>query len=293
MSSVTLLDGGMGQELVRRSGKTPSPLWSTQVMLETPELVEQLHLDFIRAGSKIITVNSYTATPERLADNGQGDNFEALQQAAFDVAKNAKERSGESDILIAGCLPPLVASYHPEIAPEESISIAHYRSIVNAQKDVDLFICETMASVSEARYAATAALESGKPVWVALTLDDGQPACLRSGEPWQDAADTLEEMGVDALLLNCSRPESIDEIWEDFSSSCTVPVGAYANGFTSVTDLKPGGTVASLETRLDLGPDAYAAFAMKWIEQGATIIGGCCEVGPDHIAKLDQEIKAL
>jgi len=293
MSSVTLLDGGMGQELVRRSGKAPSPMWSAQVMLETPELVEQLHLDFIHAGAKIITLNAYTATPERLANHGHEDKFGMLQQAAYDAAKNAKKRSGDVDIQIAGCLPPLLASYRPDIAPEESISIAHYRSIVSAQKDVDLFICETMASVSEARYAATAALESGKPVWVALTLDDGQPACLRSGEPWQDAADTLEEMGVDALLLNCSRPESIDEIWEDFSSSCSVPVGAYANGFTSVTDLKPGGTVASLETRLDLGPDAYAAFAMKWIEQGATIIGGCCEVGPEHIAKLDQEIKAL
>jgi len=229
MSAVTLLDGGMGQELVRRAAKDPSPLWSAQVLLESPELVEQLHLDFIQAGAKIITLNSYSCTPERLAEHGQGEQFAELQKTAGRVARSAKVRSGQEDVKIAGCLPPLVASYHPELAPEESISLAHYRSIVEAQKDdVDLFICETMASVSEARNAATAALESGKPVWVALTLDDGQPACLRSGEPWQDAADTVEEMGVAAILLNCSRPETIDEVWEEFSSSCSLPVGAYA-----------------------------------------------------------------
>jgi len=59
-----------------------------------------------------------------------------------------------------------------------------------------------------------------------------------------------------------------------------------------VTALKPGGTVDSLETRVDLGPDAYAEFANKWVKQGATIIGGCCEVGPEHIAKLNEVLKA-
>jgi S-methylmethionine-dependent homocysteine/selenocysteine methylase len=67
--------------------------------------------------------------------------------------------------------------------------------------------------------------------------------------------------------------------------------GAYANGFTSITALQPGGTVDSLKARTDLGPSAYADFAQSWAELGATIIGGCCEVGPAHIAELRTRLK--
>jgi S-methylmethionine-dependent homocysteine/selenocysteine methylase len=287
MNTVTVLDGGMGQELVRRSGKNPSPLWSAQVLLDMPEIVEQLHLDFILAGAAVITVNTYSATPERLLQHGQGDKFDSLQAAAGAVANSAREKSGVNGVRIAGCLPPLVASYHPELAPPKEASLQHYRRIVAAESSYsDLFICETMASTSEAEYAATAGLESGKPVWVALTLDDAKPTCLRSGEPWQEAVEVVQKLGVDALLLNCSRPETIAEVWEEFAAACDVPVGAYANGFSAVTALKPGGTVDSLETRQDLGPEAYAKFALNWVEKGATLMGGCCEVGPAHIAHL-------
>jgi homocysteine S-methyltransferase len=57
--------------------------------------------------------------------------------------------------------------------------------------------------------------------------------------------------------------------------------------------LKPGGTVDSLETRQDLGPEAYAKFAMDWVEKGATLIGGCCGVAPAQIARLRQELSEL
>ena len=65
---------------------------------------------------------------------------------------------------------------------------------------------------------------------------------------------------------------------------------AYANGFTSIETLKPGGTVASLEARHDLGPEQYAAFAMNWVRNGARVVGGCCEVGPAHIAELARQL---
>lgn len=293
MQSVTLLDGGMGQELVRRSGKDPSPLWSAQVMLDTPEIVEQLHVDFIKAGASVITLNAYSATPERLEAHSQVELFEPLQQAACKVAKSAIEKAGVPGVQIAGCLPPLVASYHPELTPDKQIAIDTYTKIAEVQNDtVDFFMCETMASVAEAEYALQGASVFGKPVWLALTLDDKNPNCLRGGEPWQEAVLRVQERGAAAVLLNCSRPETIDEVWTDFSKACEVPFGAYANGFTSVTDLKPGGTVDSLETRNDLGPDAYAAFVMRWVGKGATLIGGCCEVGPAHIACLAGKLQS-
>ena len=110
--SVILTDGGMGQELLRRSQVPPTPLWSARVLLDEPELVHDLHVEFIRAGARVITINSYAATPERLAREGQAEMFEPLQRRALDLAHSAREAAqvGE-ELRIAGCLSPLFGSY--------------------------------------------------------------------------------------------------------------------------------------------------------------------------------------
>lgn len=283
---ITLLDGGMGQELVKRSGQEITPLWSTQVMIDEPDMVRDLHLDFIRAGARVISLNAYTMTPERLARDGQIEAFEKLQLAAVNAATSARNMAGIAGVKIAGCLPPLVASYRAEVAPEYEAMLASYRQIVAIQAPhVDLFLCETMASVAEAKAALMAAKESGLAVWVSLTIEDNDQGVLRSGEALKDALAMLDEFGADAKLLNCSKPETILAAWETMQSHLGL-TGAYANGFTSVHSLRPGGTVKSLESRLDLNPAAYAEFALQWANQGAGVIGGCCEVGPAHIQAI-------
>lgn len=293
MQEVILLDGGMGQELVRRSGKAPTPLWSATVMVEQPELVETLHLDFIRSGAEVITINAYTCTPERLARDADASLFQTLQTSACEAARRARDAGGNANVRIAGCLPPLVASYRPDLAPGTAASLAMYRQICEVQaRHVDLFLCETMASKVEAVTAAKAACETGLPVWVAMTLDDRNPQHLRGGETLADVMRAVAELPVQGVLLNCSRPETIDSAWPAFAAESALPVGAYANGFTAIDGLLPGGTVSSLEARNDLSPENHADFAMRWVEQGAAMIGGCCEVGPEHIACLRRRLDA-
>ena len=144
---------------------------------------------------------------------------------------------------IAGCLSPLFGSYHPELTISFEETLGIYRRIVAQQAErVDLMLCETMASAEEARAAAIAASESGKPVWVSWTLaDDGQPR-LRSGETLATAAAALEGIALDARLVNCSRPEAVDAAMPDLLA-LGGPVGAYANAFPAVDKLKHGGTV--------------------------------------------------
>ena len=79
MSSIVLLDGGMGQELIARSKQPASPLWSAHVMMDEPEIVEAVHRDYIEAGAKVLTLNTYSATPERLARDASENLFEPLQ----------------------------------------------------------------------------------------------------------------------------------------------------------------------------------------------------------------------
>lgn len=287
--TVTLLDGGMGQELIRRSGCNPTPMWSAQVMLDSPEIVRDLHIDFIRAGASVITLNAYSATPERLKREASIELFPQLQHAAIKAAQAARKQCGEA-VRIAGCLPPLHGSYRPEIAPQYDESLALYQQIAQLQAPhVDLFLCETMSSVKEAKASAIAALECDKPVWSALSVDDDGSTNLRSGEPVAEALTMLHELEVDAVLLNCSKPESIDLAWPQLEAYPGI-TGAYANGFTSVEALAPGGLVSSIETRQDLNPEQYAKFAMNWVNRGATLIGGCCEIGPEHIHFLHHQL---
>jgi len=286
---VVLLDGGMGQELRRRSSRPAGPLWSAQVMMEEPELETAAHRDFIDAGARVITVNTYSVTPARLARQGIPERFESLQDAALAAADRARRESGR-DVRLAGCLPPLVASYRPDLAPDPESCLASYRRIVAAQAaGVDLFLCETMAAIHEAEAATTAAAESGRPVWTAFTVDDGDGTRLRSGEPLAEAARAVVAAGARAVLVNCSYPEAVTAAMPVLAE-VGVPFGGYANGFTSVEALKPGGTVDVLSARADLDPAAHAGHALGWVEAGASIVGGCCEVGPAHIAALERRL---
>ena len=290
-NKVVVLDGGMGQELRKRSSRPASPLWSAQVMLDEPELVVSAHRDYIEAGAQVIIVNTYSATPQRLARDADPEMFEPLHAAALEAAKKARDESGK-DVRIAGCLPPLMASYRHEIVPDEETCLQGYRQMVATQADeVDLFLCETMSVTREARAATKAAVEKNLPVWVAFTVDDGDGTRLRSGESLAEAAEQVVAAGAEGLLVNCSVPEAVTTAMEVLAKT-GVPYGGYANAFTSVDALEPGGTVDVLEARKDLDPAAYAEHALGWVRQGATIVGGCCEVGPAHIKALAEKLSA-
>lgn len=290
MNKVTLLDGGMGQELVRRSTRKITRLWSADIMLHEPVLVRDLHRDFIESGARVITLNTYTATPERLGRENTLEHIEAIHQSAMKAATEAIELAQVEGVSIAGCLPPLVASYKPEVTLSFAESLADYRRLVELQEpSSNLFLCETMASISEATAACTAGVESGKPVWVGFTVSDTNPGFLRSGEKLSDAIEALSRLGPEAILLNCSQPEAIAGSWPALKTS-KQSIGAYANGFVSVAALHPGATVDVLEARTDLNPQRYSDYAMDWVRQGATIVGGCCEVGPAHIKHLYERL---
>lgn len=133
---------------------------------------------------------------------------------------------------------------------------------------------------------------AGKPVWLAVTVDDDEGTRLRSGEAIEGVLDIVAEHRPAALLVNCSTPEAVTKALPVLAKA-GVPLGAYANGFTRISDAFRGDrpTVDLLESRKDLDPEAYLAFAKGWVDAGATIIGGCCEVGPAHIRLLSERLK--
>lgn len=289
--TITLLDGGMGQELLARWDGKPTGLWSTQVMMEAPELVEAIHRDYFAAGAEIATTNSYAIHHDRLIEAGIDDQFEALHHRACQIAVAARDAHGSGRI--AGSLGPLGWSYMPELTwPVEEAAVL-FAEIARIQAPyVDLLLIETMSSLEQARGAVMGAMTVDKPVWLAISVDDDDGTKFRSGEPVTDVLPLVEEFGVAALLVNCSIPEAVSQAIPLLTGH-GVPVGGYANGFNKISEdfLAAGSSADVLEQRDDLEPPVYADFVDSWMAAGATIVGGCCEVGPAHIQELAVRLK--
>ncbi|MCY4466691.1 MAG: homocysteine S-methyltransferase family protein [Chloroflexi bacterium] len=291
MTNPQLLDGGMGQEIVNRGGKGLYGEWASGALYEAPELVSEIHRDYIQAGADIITTNTYGTTRTRLRYIGKEDQLAPLLQIASDLANAARDQC-RRDIQIAASLPPLEASYVNTFDLSFDETAAEFSEMMDLlAPGVDIYLGETLSTSFEARAFLQAAQGRSKPVWLALTLDDRQPLQLRGGEKLADVINALEAI-PDALLLNCCKPATISQALPILQAS-GLPFGAYANGFTGIPDdwVDRGG-VAQLSAREDMSPEAYARDVAGWIDAGASIVGGCCETGPAHIARLRELIDA-
>jgi len=299
MTEITLLDGGMGQELIRRSGGQATPLWATQALIDRPELVAEVHRDYAQAGATMATTNSYALHRDRLrgSDNhyaAQGldlpdieDQFEALLQAATRAASVVRPQSR-----VAGSIGPLGASYRADLHPNDEIAIPLFAELAHLlAPHVDVLLFESVPSLKAARAALAAGRQTDRPVWLAFTVDDEDGSRLRSGEPVSEAARIARD--ADAALANCSAPEAMPAALDALSAS-QKRIGAYANAFTTITkEFLAGGTTATaLSARQDMTPHRYADHALSWLEHGATILGGCCETGPAHIAEIARRLRA-
>ncbi|AHM02925.1 Homocysteine S-methyltransferase [Roseibacterium elongatum DSM 19469] len=287
---ITILDGGLGQELVHRAGRA-TPLWSLQALVDAPDLVADVHRDFFGAGADVATTNTYAVLPDRLAAFGMSDRLHELTEIACRLACQARDGAGHG--LVAGSLGPIGFSYRPDNAPTAEIAADIYAQVARTQaRLVDVLLLETMSSVDQARGGLMGAQGLGKPVWLALSVDDGDGTRLRSGEALADLAPLLAEYAPARVLLNCSRPEAVSQ-GLPILAALHDHVGGYANGFTRIDPRfdKIGATTDLLSARQDIGPAAYAGFAETWAAHGARTIGGCCEIGPAHIAELARRFK--
>ena len=288
-AGLILLDGSMGQELINRNASGQGVLWSAKALFDAPDAVQEIHEDYIRAGADIITTNSYSCIRNNFEPEGLLDRLGEMNCLAAELAHRARDNCGKP-VLIAGSMGPQRGSYRPDLVGSYEETEALYREQAEfLAQDVDFFICETLSCLVEARAAVTAATSTGKPVWLSWSIEDSGAANLRSGESIREAWEDIADSGISAVLLNCSPPEAISRVLPELVSLCNLPVGAYANAFTPIPEKWDfHGEQSIPPSRTDVTPQAYADHAAGWIKAGARIIGGCCEVGPAHIAQLNR-----
>eukprot|EP00933_Yihiella_yeosuensis_P038683 TRINITY_DN32611_c0_g1_i1.p1 TRINITY_DN32611_c0_g1~~TRINITY_DN32611_c0_g1_i1.p1 ORF type:complete len:395 (-),score=59.49 TRINITY_DN32611_c0_g1_i1:540-1724(-) len=293
-NGVLLLDGEVGGALRKMANEENSTtLLPASVILDAPELLYDLHTAYIEAGAQIITTNTYATVRQRVeALLGMGDRWEEMVTNACKLAVKAREDSGKN-VLIAGSLPPLAGSYRPDkVGEAEEIRLIYKEHVALMKEHVDFFLCETMSTALEGWAAASAAAESGKPVWIAWNcLDDGTVR-LRSGESLMEAWAAVAHINPDAVLVNCVMPETVIASLSFLSDMGPKIFGGYGNGFTCIPEgwtIQNGGLKA-LGKRRDLTPELYTKMAQQWIDGGARVVGGCCEVGPEYIRCMSDNL---
>ena len=286
LSGTVLLDGGMGRELGFRGVEISRYIWSAQALLDAPEVVREIHADYIAAGADVITTNTYCTLRSHLDKAGVGDRYEELNRLAGQLAVDARDAASRP-ALIAGSLAPMFESYRPDMVLPVEESEPVYREQAEILADyVDFFICETMSKSDEAVAAARAGASTGKPVWVSFNLHPSKQGYLRSGETIAEAVAALDGVPVTGFLANCCMPELIDAGMPELVKTGAPYVGGYANTFLPTPDDWTLEENDLHNLRADLEPPAYREFVVSWLAHGATVVGGCCGTRPAHIQAI-------
>ncbi len=270
-----LLDGPLGTQLDARGVDTTLPLWSASAIDSAPDVVRQIHRDYIAAGAIVQTANTFR-TKRRTA----GDDWERLTREAVALTRHAIESSDvpSQSQRIAGCISPLEDCYRPDLSPEHPESEHREMAEALAEAGCDLLLCETFPHVGEAVAAVGAGVKTGIETWVAFTA--GPDGDLLSLAEIDEGARRAVDQGASAILVNCIPATMTLRFVERLAGArLGVPIGAYANAGRVDDNI---GWQSSTEP----GAATYAKFARSWIDAGATIIGGCCGTGPEHIKAI-------
>ncbi len=291
----------MGRELSRMGAPFRQPEWSALALMEAPQFVTRAHEAYVGAGADVITTNTYAVVPYHIGADRFDADGRALADLAGRVARGVADRAARP-VAVAGSLPPACGSYRAEWF-DAVVARPILHTLIDAlSAHIDHWLAETLTRIAEAELVRELIGPAGsaqvKPLWISFTLQDGAgagaSARLRSGEAVADAVSAALRLGAAAVLFNCSQPEvmgaAVDEARRTLQAAgpaaAGMRIGVYANAFPPVDAAVAEANVGLSDIRADLTPLAYRAWAHDWVERGAGIIGGCCGIGPEHIAAL-------
>jgi len=198
------------------------------------------------------------------------------------------------DIQVAGCIPPVLGSYRPDLFSTQQAQPIIELHIQQQRDDVDFWLAETISSIAEAKLIKDLTAPTQKSTWISFTVKDNQTdvSVLRSGETVYDAVTQIAGQNVSAILFNCSCVEvmesaliSAKEALNDLTGGKHILLGVYANNFPPIDEHHQANNGVT-KIRADVSVEKYSQFAKTWLQAGASIIGGCCGVSPQHIQKL-------
>lgn len=291
-----VLDGALATELERRGCDLKDALWSARVLLENPELIQQVHTDYFRAGADCAITASYQATIPGFARRGLNEEEAVgLIQKSVELAKNARDAFWQNEADHAGRPRPFVAAsvgpygafladgseYRGDYGLSETELIEFHRPRMRAliEAGPDLLACESIPNFVEAQALAHLLEEFPETrAWVSFTAKDEMH--ISDGTNLKDCTAWLNDYPrVASVGVNCTSPEFIPSLIHEARSATDKPILVYPNSgetFNPRTDDWNG----------DAYCEAFGTTARDWYEAGARLIGGCCRTTPDDIREI-------
>ena len=287
---VVLLDGAMGTELQRRGVPMHRVAWSAAALLTHPDVVRQIHADYIAAGAEVITANSFGTARHVLEPAGLGEEVAALNRRAVALAREAREATADGRRLwVAGSISSFIAEADFRNTPTQAAARRSYaeQAELLAEAGVDLILLEMMRDIEYSRIAVECALATGLPVWIGFTCKwnaDGE-VVLRGRDvehPLADAVGPVTEPGGALVAVMHSELEVVAPALDVLARHWSGPVAAYPHSGDFVM---PNWLFDDI-----VAPEPFAQTAAAWADRVA-VLGGCCGIGPDHIRALKSSIQ--
>jgi homocysteine S-methyltransferase len=287
-NDVVVLDGGLGTELGRRGADLRDPLWSARVLLESPELIRDVHSEYFAAGADVAISASYQASFAGLARRGLDPHAAAdVLRRSVELARDAA-RDARGERVVAASIGPYGAylgngaeyrgDYDVDEAELREFHLPRLEALAEAEPDV--FAVETIPSIAEAR-AIVGALERVPdiPAWVSFSCRDGGHVC--DGTPIEKAVEIVAASpSVIAVGVNCTSPLYVERLVETVSATTDTRVVCYPNRGSFWDPMRKSWTDPP---RQDARPPLRP---LAWREAGASLIGGCCGTTPEDIAAI-------
>ena len=296
-NTTRILDGGMGQELLNRGLKPKGTLWSAHALIDKDfhQMVIDSHLDFINAGAEVIVTATFTARRLRLIQNDSEKYFEKINIKAVELALRARDIS-KKEVLIAGGLPNQKQTYSADLGEDlDLIEKNFYDQAILLNNGIDFFYLDVLSSGLECQLALKAIQSFNLPVLVGIHLRDN--GLLPSGEKITDIVQKYKNKNWLGVIMACISPQAYEAVINDLPN-LNIPYGFKLNAFKKIPE---GYTVASkdhwgnagnpttvLGINTDLNESRFYEYVKKFKENGATILGGCCEIRPSYIKKIYQ-----
>ncbi|MEM6481980.1 MAG: homocysteine S-methyltransferase family protein [Pseudomonadota bacterium] len=280
-----LIDGATGTEIEKRGVPQLDGAWNGGGALSHPDVLREVHIDYIRAGAEIVIANTFATHLSALREAGAAADFEALNRRGVELAIEARVAADAPDVLVAGGMS--YWSWTNNWQEADSLRRdATTQAGIMAQAGADLIMLEMMVDLDRMRVTLEAAQSSGLPVWAGLSCEpdtDGTMRLMR-GEPLAEALDVLNELDIPLLSIMHTEVDYIDACLTIVAQHWDKPVGVYAHS------ARWSGQKGIFDDTIP--PDAYAACAKDWLDRDIGLIGGCCGLGTRHIVALNEMMQA-